>query len=208
MVLICHHNRGLSPPQPKPHRLRQHISIGRGRRPKRHLRPLHPHQPRQTRARLIHLGPARLRPRIGAIGLHFAIHVKPMQPIHHLTAGIRSPGVLKKRMASQHSRVKSRKLAAHEIQIKLGHQTSLLRFKTTARRSSTDKQGRGRSSSQAAAPHRRCGRPCTKQVRSKLSQGFSRRKPPVNSRRLDCWCASSPPKLPVAGAAPDPVMRA
>ena len=103
-------------------------------------RPFTPISAARRVARLVHLGPARLRARIGAIGLHLAIHVKPVQPVHHLTAGIRSPRIFKKRMARQHRAVKSRKLAAHKIQIKFGHQTPLLRFKTTAQAGSTDKQ--------------------------------------------------------------------
>ena len=45
------------------------------------------------------LGPARLRPRIGSIGLHLAVGVKAVKPVNHLLAGIAATGVFKEGVA-------------------------------------------------------------------------------------------------------------
>ena len=88
MVLIGHHNRPIGAAQPLPHRLGQHIGVGTGRGAKADLFALDAHHRPKPRARLIHLGSACLRPRIRAIGLHLAVGVEPVQPVHHLRAGV------------------------------------------------------------------------------------------------------------------------
>ena len=81
----------------------------------------------KTAARLIHLGAAKLRCRVIAIGLDLALGVEAMQPVDHLPARVGPARIFKKRMALKAGLGKGRKLGPHEIGIEGCHMSLLLR---------------------------------------------------------------------------------
>ena len=88
LVVLIGHNDRLPGLQPAAHRIGQHIGIDAGGRAKRHLVPGHAQHRGQTAAGLVHFSAAQLRHRIGGIGLHLALGVKPGQPVDHLHARV------------------------------------------------------------------------------------------------------------------------
>ena len=115
VVLVRHHHSATRARQPGPRGLRQHIGVRTGGRPERHFLARDAHHRRQPGPCLVHLGPARLRPRIGPIGLHLAVAVEPGQPVHHLHARVASARIFKEGVRRQHRRLKRRELRTDKV---------------------------------------------------------------------------------------------
>ena len=121
LVILIGYNDCIARRQMLPERLRQNVSILRGRGAKGQLVRIDAHHGCQTRTRLVHFVTRQPGCLVRRIRLHFALRIIAGQAVNHGFAGIRPTSVLEKRLPLQAWFRERGKLRTYPIDVQFSH---------------------------------------------------------------------------------------